>query len=84
VPKDKTKKQPENSPVPTPKKTKSYSAVQQPFSAKETELWRQYGILPETLKAYKVFSLREFRNKQDPAKHYQETFVPFQAHYFAL
>jgi hypothetical protein len=68
VPKDKAGKQPEISPVPTPKKTKPYSAVQQSFSAKETEFWRQYGILPETLKAYKVFSLREFQSENNEGK----------------
>jgi hypothetical protein len=66
--KDKAKKQPEISPVPTPKKTKPCSAVQQSFSAKETEFWRQYGILPETLKAYKVFSLREFQSENNEGK----------------
>jgi hypothetical protein len=68
VPKDKAKKQPEISPVPTPKKTKPCSSVQQSFSAKETEFWRQYGILPETLKAYKVFSLREFQSENNEGK----------------
>ena len=64
----KSKKQPENNPVPTPKKTKPYSAVQQSFSVKETEFWRQYGILSETLKAYKVFSLREFQSENSEGK----------------
>jgi hypothetical protein len=68
MPNDKPKKQPENNPVPTPKKTKPYSAVQQSFSAKETEFWWQYCILPETLKAYKVFSLREFQSENSKEK----------------
>ncbi|MDR3309679.1 MAG: bifunctional DNA primase/helicase, partial [Tannerella sp.] len=33
-----------------PKKAKPCSTIQQSFSAKETEFWRQYGITPETLK----------------------------------
>ena len=68
IPADKPQKQPENNPVPTPKKTKPYFAVQQSFSLKETDYWRQYGILPETLKAYKVFSLREFQSENSEGK----------------
>ncbi|MDR2039741.1 MAG: toprim domain-containing protein, partial [Bacteroidales bacterium] len=52
----------------TPKKTKSYSIVQQCFSIKETKFWQQYGITPETLKAYKVFSLREFKYENSEGK----------------
>ena len=68
MPADKPKKQPENSPVPTPKKAKPYSIVQQAFSAKETEFWRQYGITVEILKTYKVFSLREFQSENSEGK----------------
>jgi hypothetical protein len=68
MPSDKQKKQSEIPSIPTPKKTKPYSAVQQSFSSKETEFWRQYGILPETLKAYKVFSLREFQSENSESK----------------
>jgi hypothetical protein len=62
------KKQPDNNPASTSKKTKSCSTVQQSFSAKETDFWRQYGIWPETLKAYKVFSLREFKSENSEGK----------------
>jgi hypothetical protein len=55
--------QPEN-----PKKSKPYSIVQQSFSAKETGFWKQYGITPETLKTYKVFSLREFKSENSDGK----------------
>ncbi|KAA6314344.1 DNA primase, partial [termite gut metagenome] len=55
--------QPEN-----PKKTKPYSVVQQTFSARETEFWRQYGITPDILKTYKVFSLKEFRSENSEGK----------------
>ncbi|KAA6302061.1 MAG: hypothetical protein EZS26_001662 [Candidatus Ordinivivax streblomastigis] len=55
--------QPEN-----PKKTKPYSVVQQTFSARETEFWRQYGITPDILKIYKVFSLKEFRSENSEGK----------------
>jgi len=52
----------------TLKKTKPYFIVQQTFSAKETDFWRQYGILPETLKAYKVISLKEFKSENSDGK----------------
>jgi hypothetical protein len=52
----------------TPKKIKPYSILQQSFSAKETEFWRQYGITSETLKVYKVFSLREFKSENSEGK----------------
>jgi len=45
------------------KKVKPYSFVHQSFSTKETAFWKQYGILPETLKVYKVFSLKEFKSE---------------------
>jgi hypothetical protein len=51
-----------------PKKTKPYSIVQQSFSTRETEFWRQYGITPEILKSYKVFSLREFKSENSEGK----------------
>jgi ABC-type dipeptide/oligopeptide/nickel transport system ATPase subunit len=51
-----------------PKKIKPYSIVGQSFSTKETEFWRQYGITLETLKAYKVFSLREFKSENSEGK----------------
>jgi hypothetical protein len=49
----------------TPKKGKPYSIVQQSFSAKEMAFWQQYGIAPEILKIYKVFSLREFKSENN-------------------
>ncbi|MDR0873808.1 MAG: toprim domain-containing protein [Prevotellaceae bacterium] len=65
-----SKKQPENTPIsiPAPKKTKPYSVINQTFSARETEFWRQYGILPEILKTYKVFSLKEFKSENNEGK----------------
>ncbi|MDR1632946.1 MAG: toprim domain-containing protein [Dysgonamonadaceae bacterium] len=50
------------------KKIKPYSIIEQSFSAKETEFWKQYGITPEILKAYKVFSLREFKSENSEGK----------------
>jgi len=50
------------------KKIKPYSIVQQPFSAKETAFWQQYGITPELLKTYKVFSLKEFTSENNEGK----------------
>jgi len=66
----------ENPPMPSkfeakpdnPKKEKPYSIVQQSFSANETLFWQQYGITPETLKTYKVFSLREFKSENNEGK----------------
>ena len=68
APASKPKNQPGNTPDPTPKKTKPYSVVNQTFSARETEFWRQYGITPETLKNHKVFSLREFKSENGEGK----------------
>jgi hypothetical protein len=65
---DKSKKQPENFPDINPKKVKPYSFGQQNFSIKETDFWKQYGITPETLKAYKVLSLREFKGENNEGK----------------
>jgi hypothetical protein len=50
------------------KKIKPYSVVQQSFSARETEFWKQYGITPEILKTYKVFSLKEFKSENSEGK----------------
>jgi hypothetical protein len=63
----------EAKPAPPPqpenlKKAKPYTIVQQSFSAKETEFWRQYGITPDVLKTYKVFSLREFKSENSEGK----------------
>jgi hypothetical protein len=60
--------QPEN-----PKKTKPYSIVQQSFSVRETGFWWQYGITPEVLKFYKVFSLREFKSENSERKPFSFT-----------
>jgi hypothetical protein len=51
-----------------PKKIKPYSIVQQSFSAKEMAFWQEYSITPETLKNYKVFSLREFKSENSEGK----------------
>ncbi|MDR2534102.1 MAG: toprim domain-containing protein [Tannerellaceae bacterium] len=55
-------------PVPTPKKTKPYSVVGQSLSAKELSFWTQYGITSDILKAYKVFSLKEFKSENNDGK----------------
>ncbi|MDR1737963.1 MAG: hypothetical protein LBR66_03985, partial [Candidatus Symbiothrix sp.] len=68
LPESKGKKQPENSPIPSPKKEKPYSAVSQSFSVKEKEFWAQYGITAEILKTYKVVSLKEFRSENNDCK----------------
>ena len=51
-----------------PKKSKSYSVIQQNFSAKELALWQQYGITAEILKTYKTVSLKEFRSENSEGK----------------
>ncbi|MDR0573838.1 MAG: toprim domain-containing protein [Tannerella sp.] len=58
-----TSKQPES-----PKKTKPYSIEQKSFSIRETAFWRQYGITAETLKSYRVVSLKEFRSESSEGK----------------
>ena len=49
---------PDNPKPENPKKIKPYSVVQQIFSVNEQIFLQQYGVTPETLKTYKVFSLR--------------------------
>lgn len=55
-------------PIPEPKKTKPYNIIQQSFAAKEQSFWQQYGITLETLKTYKVCSLKEFRSESNEGK----------------
>jgi len=52
------------------KKAKRFSFTQKSFSSKEVEFWLQYGILQETLKAYKVFSLKDFNSENNEGKMY--------------
>ena len=61
-------KQPENSLLPAPKKIKPYSVIQQSFSTKEFSFWAQYGITTDTLKTYKVISLKEFKSENNDGK----------------
>ncbi|MDR1866292.1 MAG: bifunctional DNA primase/helicase [Bacteroidales bacterium] len=63
-------KQPETHPdtcpdstTPVPPKSKPYRTVQQDFSVREVSFWEAYGITPDTLKAYRVCSLREFQSE---------------------
>jgi len=53
-----------------PKKGKPYCVVPQSFSAKELMFWQQYGVTPDVLKNYKVFSLREFVSENSEGKQY--------------
>jgi hypothetical protein len=60
---------PDSPPQPeAPQKPKPYSIVQQSFSAKEADFWKQYGITSDVLKAYKVVSLREFGSENKDGK----------------
>ncbi|MDR1762956.1 MAG: toprim domain-containing protein, partial [Dysgonamonadaceae bacterium] len=68
VPETKKKKQPDNFPMPSPKREKPYSAISRHFSAKEKEFWAQYGITAEILKTYKIVSLKEFRSENNDGK----------------
>jgi hypothetical protein len=51
----------EQAPTP-PLPGKPYNIIQKKFSEKELDFWMQSGIATETLKLYKVISLREFRS----------------------
>jgi hypothetical protein len=51
-----------------PKKAKPYNIVQQSFSIKEQSFWKPYGITPEILNTYRVFSLKEFRSENSEEK----------------
>jgi hypothetical protein len=65
---DKPDGQPDTPPNPVPKKIKPFNVVQKSFSTGETAFWKQYGITPEVLKHYRVFSLREFSNENSEGK----------------
>ncbi|GHT06750.1 hypothetical protein AGMMS49525_15340 [Bacteroidia bacterium] len=67
-PTGKPKGRTENIPNPSPKKAKPYSVVNQTFSTREMDFWRQYGITIDVLKTYKVFSLREFKSENNEGK----------------
>jgi DNA primase (bacterial type) len=54
---------PKQEPVPEQKKNKPYNIIQQKFSPKELSFWQQYGIMEETLKTYKVISLKIFSSE---------------------
>jgi DNA primase (bacterial type) len=54
---------PKQEPVPEQKKNKPYNIIQQKFSSKELSFWQQYGITEETLKTYKVISLKIFSSE---------------------
>jgi hypothetical protein len=45
------------------RKRKPYSVVQKQFSADEVSFWKQYGVTPETLKNYKVVSIKQFNSE---------------------
>jgi hypothetical protein len=68
-------RKPEPLSPPEPERIKPYSIVHQPFSAGETAFWQQYGIMPEVLKNYKVFSLREFKSENSAGKPFTFTSV---------
>ncbi|MDR3247118.1 MAG: toprim domain-containing protein [Prevotellaceae bacterium] len=63
-----TSKEPESNPNLNQKKIKPYLTVRQNFSSGELYFWQQYGITPEILKLYKVFSIKEFRSENNEGK----------------
>ena len=65
---NKADKQPDNSHLPAPKKSKPYYVIQQSFSAKELSFWTQYGITTDILKFYKAVSLKEFKSENNNEK----------------
>jgi hypothetical protein len=58
---------------PQQQKSKPYNIIQQKFTQKELDFWMQSGITPETLKQYKVVSLREFRSENKDGKPFYYT-----------
>ena len=68
IPGSKPNKQPENFPLPAPKKTKPYFTTQQSFLTKELSFWVQSGITKDILKTYKVVSLKEFKSENNDGK----------------
>jgi hypothetical protein len=52
------------------KKARPWSVEQKSFSAGELAFWGEYGITPETLRAYKVIALREFHSENGEGKPY--------------
>jgi hypothetical protein len=67
-PGSKSNKQPENSTLPSLKKTKPYSTIQQTFSTKELSFWALYRITTDILKTYKVVSLKEYKSENNEGK----------------
>ncbi len=54
----------------TPKKVRPYTVEPKPFSVAELAFWGEYGISADTLRAYKVVSLSEFRSENGEGKPY--------------
>lgn len=59
--------------VPEPPKNKPYNIIQQKFTQKELDFWKQSGITPEILKFYKTVSLKEFRSENKDNKPFYYT-----------
>ena len=64
-----------NKQQPTPElpKNKPYNIIQQKFTQKELDFWKQSGITPEILKYYKTVSLKEFRSENKDNKPFYYT-----------
>ena len=59
--------------APEPPKNKPYNIIQQKFTQKELDFWKQSGITPEILKYYKTVSLKEFRSENKDNKPFYYT-----------
>ena len=50
------------------RKNKPFNVIQQSFSSKELFFWKQYRITTDTLKLYKVISLKGFQSENNDGK----------------
>ncbi|GBU08676.1 topoisomerase [Bacteroidales bacterium] len=57
-----------------PPNSKPYTAVPQSFTAKDLSFWQQYGIIPETLKTFKVTSLKRFESENKDGNPFNFTY----------
>ncbi|NEW83402.1 MAG: bifunctional DNA primase/helicase [Mariniphaga sp.] len=66
-------KQPKPEPI-SPPKSKPYSIIAQPFTAKDLSFWQQYGITSEILKTFKVVSVKKFESENKDGNPFSFTY----------
>ena len=66
-------KQPKPEPI-FPQKSKPYSIIEQPFTAKDFSFWQQYGITSEILKTFKVVSVKKFESENKDGNPFSFTY----------